>query len=145
VSRLGLLPALVAVTLIFTACTWDRHPQFAARPSDIVGTWFAPEVSGVTPTITFSADGTYRAKEIPDNLICEIGNIEPDYEHPIESTGDWSIGAISALANQPHVEIKWHNYCFTQLWTERRNDQVHLYTYVGDPDEDRTVTFSRGD
>lgn len=131
--------------LVLTSC-WNsgNHPSVGFRTADLIGTWSAPAVAASSPSITFSEDGTYVATGFPDGLLCSPLGEEPNYDKPVSSSGEWTIDPPAR--DRHHVEIRWpadSGDCFEALWTEELDDELHLFVWIGDPDEDNTITFSR--
>ncbi|MEO5920551.1 MAG: hypothetical protein ABIQ01_05350 [Pseudolysinimonas sp.] len=144
-SRLfGSAAVAIAIVLGLTACNSGYHPSERVANANVIGTWTAPANGKSSPAMEFLADKTFQGTGLPSGLFCGDFFTEPDSASPVTVEGDWSIGEDRSN-NLYFVELTTDDGCVDRLYSEELANEFHLFIWIGDPDEDNTVTFSKAD
>ena len=141
--RLSLL-IFVAMAMI-AGCRSEQ-----VRSGELAGVWKVESRCGARPpthatTLTLDPGGDFTAVSVPTELMCADGPINEF----LSGTGSWSlIGAFGKsrvlLRFKTLVKADTRSLPFgTEMFTEKRNSQVYLFYFLGDPDENQRVIFSK--
>jgi hypothetical protein len=169
-TRLISAVAIAVLVCLTLAGCWNsgNHPDATADPSEIVGNWSGPTTTVETsPTteaissISFAADGTFSATAIPQSVLCGpvYTNDWGDTSSPnpntttVTSTGTWKPYTSDKTSDFYHgVSMVWQldngagelvPSCDMTFRLETLDGEVKLFTWIGDPDSDETVTLTR--
>lgn len=122
---------VVALCVGLTGCSVSP----TATASELLGTWSSIEAS--EPTITFNRDQTYGGTDFPPAFLCS-GEVEPG-----PSSGTWRMNGETKDGLQEILIVSELSGCGLPLSVERLDGELRLTMWIGDPDEDEAITFSR--
>lgn len=142
--RSVLTGAALALVIALTGCKPDGVEVSSA---DVEGTWAATGPQGQVAKLVFLADGTYSGTNLPN------GVFHPDPTDPLHGPPDWaSEDAISGSWKtgwDARVKIAYITISIegrsssTPIEVEEGPKGRRLVRYLGDPDGDRKVWFTK--
>jgi len=157
----SLQKAIVASIIVFCCSCWgiswwESHPiplSFPPTTSDIVGIWVPTQLSlddmkkegGYTistHTLTFKDDGTFEIINMPDWWLDGFGESHKGF---YSGSGKWD---ISSSQGEWVIELDFDNLTGypdglnTDLSVQGHKPR-YIYTYIGDPDSGKMMTYER--
>ena len=149
----ALLVTVATVLSLTLAGCWNsgHHPAATAESSDIVGVWTAPAAAWDEQMVTFSEDGTFRAAAVSGDSFCGIFG-SGEKSGAVDGGGEWTLVDGTRHPDLPNSQLSVHfstddpargTGCTSQLFVEELGGELYLFTWIGDPDNDETVTFTK--